>query len=307
MDPAWRRLVRVALVATLLVASVLPAIAYRHPGETPPDHVAKASARPLHTFSSLLVGLDGVPLRDALSSLPGYARGRISVLDRIPDLSVVRLHVPHERLDAVERRLEAWGSFRFVEREGRALASTTPNDPYFPWSGSNVIYGGQWGDGLTQAQKAWDITTGSSSVIVAVVDSGIDGTHPDLAGQLAPGTSVVGGSTVATEPHGEYVAGVIAPNTNNGIGVAGYCWSCRLMPIKITNTSSATYSDMASGIVWATDHGARVINVSYAGTSSSSALNSAVSYATSHGAIVVAAAGNSGCDCVTYPAHRQER
>src|SRR5207247_4590626 len=200
------------------------------------------------------------------------------------------------------RRLDAPWYFRCVVREQRALASATPNDPYCQWTGSNVLYGGQWGDGLTQAQKAWDITRGSSNVIVAVVDSGIDDAHPDLAGQVVPGTSVVGGSTVATEPHGEYVAGVISPNTDNGIGVAGYCWTCKLMPIKITNTSSATYSDMASGIVWATDHGARVINVSYAGTSSSSTLNSAVAYATNHGAIVVAAAGNSGCNCVTYPA-----
>jgi subtilisin family serine protease len=286
----------------LIAATVLPAVAHRHPRTVPAGHVDKAPARPLHTYASLLVGLDGVPLSEALSSLPGYANGRVRLLDRIPDLSVARLHVPHARLDAVERRLRASGSFRFVEQEGRALASTTPNDPYFPWSGSGVLLGGQWGDGLTQAQKAWDITTGSSKVIVAVVDSGIDDAHPDLAGQLVPGASMVGGTTVATESHGEYVAGVISPNTNNGTGVAGYCWSCKLMPVKITNTSSATYSDMASGIVWATDHGARVINVSYAGTTSSSTLNSAVAYATNHGSIVVAAAGNSGCSCVSYPA-----
>jgi thermitase len=74
------------------------------------------------------------------------------------------------------------------------------------------------------------------------------------------------------------------------------------MPVKITNSGSATYGDMASGIVWAADHGARVINVSYAGTSSSSTLDSAVAYAMNHGAIVVASAGNSGCNCPTYPA-----
>jgi Subtilase family len=302
MDPASRRWVRVALVTGLIAAGVFPAVAHRHPRQVTTDHVAKASARPLHTFNTLLVGLDSVPIREVLSSVRGYGRGRVRVLDRIPDLSVAQVHVPHQRIDAVERRLESSGSFRFVEREGKALASTTPNDPYFPWTGSDVLYGGQWGDGLTQAQKAWDITTGSPNVIVAVVDSGIDDAHPDLSGQLVPGTSIVGGSTIDTSGHGEYVAGVIAPNTNNGIGVAGYCWTCKLMPIKITDGGSATYSAMADGIVWATDHGARVINVSYAGTSSSSTLNSAVSYATNHGSIVVAAAGNSGCNCATYPA-----
>jgi subtilisin family serine protease len=158
----------------------------------------------------------------------------VHALDQIPEIGVVRLRVPHDWLDAIARRLDASSAVRFVEREGRALASATPNDPYFPWTGSNVIYGGQWGDGLTQAQKARDVTTGSPNVIVAVIDFGIDGAHPDLSGQLAPGTSVVGGSTTATEPHGEYVARVISPNTNNGVGVAGYCWSCKLMPVKIT-------------------------------------------------------------------------
>ena len=96
---------------------------------------------------------------------------------------------------------------RFAEQEGLAYEDLTPNDPYFPWSGSNVLSGGQWGHKLTQAIQAWDVTTGSSNVTVAVVDSGIDAAHPDLAGQVVAGTSVIGGSTVDTHGHGEYVAG----------------------------------------------------------------------------------------------------
>jgi subtilisin family serine protease len=180
-------------------------------------------------------------------------------------------------------------------------ASVAPNDPYFP-SGSGALLGGQWGHVVTHAPEAWEATTGSPSVVIAVIDSGIDAAHPDLAGQTVTGTSVIGGTTTDTHGHGETVAGVIAPKTNNGQGGAGYCWNCRLMPVKVSNSSTTAYSDMAAGIVWAADHDARVINVSLGGASRSAALDSAVSYAVSRGAVVVAAAGNSGCNCATYPA-----
>lgn len=222
---------------------------------------------------------------------------------KVAALGVVVLHVPAGNEDKVVGALSHNSLVAYAERNfARQAVDTIPNDPYFPWSGTNVKLGGQWGDGLTQVSKAWDLTRGSSSVIVAIVDSGIDDAHPDLAGQTTPGVSIVGGSTIDTSGHGEYVAGTVGETANNGIGAAGYCWTCRLMPVKVTSSGSAYDSDIASGITWATDHGARVINVSYAGTSASSTLNSAVSYATSHGAIVVAAAGNSGCNCVNYPA-----
>jgi thermitase len=221
----------------------------------------------------------------------------------IDELAIHILSVTDHAVDDVTKALERFTNVQYVEPDFVADAQDViPNDPYFPWSGSGVIYGGQWGDGLTQAPKAWDLTTGSSNVIVAVVDSGIDAAHPDLAGRVIAGTSIIGGSTVDTHGHGEEVAGVISTNTDNALGVAGYCWNCLLMPVKISGTGTATYSDLSSGIIWAANHGARVINVSYGGTSRSSTLDAAVQYATDHGAIVVASAGNSGCNCPNYPA-----
>src|SRR6188508_395911 len=202
-------------------------------------------------------------------------------------LGTVVVDVPEGTEASAVQKLSHNPNVRWAERDGSAYqVDTVPNDPYFPWTGTGVLSGGQWGHGLTQATKAWDITTGSSDVIIAVVDSGIDAAHPDLSGQVVAGTSVIGGTTVDTHGHGEYVAGAAAASGNNAMGGAGYCWRCKLMPVKITDTGTASYSAMASAITWATDHGARVINVSFAGASQSATLDSAVSYATNHGSVV---------------------
>jgi hypothetical protein len=101
--------------------------------------------------------------------------------------------------------------------------------------------------------------------------------------------------------HGTYVAGVVGLASNNGVGNAGYCPGCKIMPIQVGTDSGAYLSDIAAGITWAADHGARVANMSWAGSSSSSTLASAVSYARADGVVLTAAAGNSNCNCVTYP------
>ena len=290
-----------AVTKALFLAVVVSLLA----GVTGMVRFASASAsRPSATNSVpglVLVKYRGGTRASAVDAIQRQA-GAVEV-GRVPAIGVHVLRVSVGAVDAVIGALSHNPAVSFAERDfERAPADTIPNDPYFLWSGTHVQFGGQWGDGLTQAKQAWDITKGSPSVVVAIVDSGIDGAHPDLAGQTTTGVSIVGGSTTDTSGHGEYVAGTVGESANNGIGAAGYCWFCKLMPVKITTTGSATDSDMASGITWATDHGARVINVSYAGTSRSSTLDPAVAYATNHGAIVVAAAGNSGCNCVNYPA-----
>jgi Subtilase family len=102
--------------------------------------------------------------------------------------------------------------------------------------------------------------------------------------------------------HGTYVAGVVGLAIGNGTGNAGYCPGCSIMPIQVGTHSGAYLSDLANGLTWAAGHGARVANMSWAGASSSPTLASAVSYARSKGMVVTAAAGNSNCDCPTYPA-----
>src|SRR5439155_15985368 len=122
---------------------------------------------------------------------------------------------------------------------------------------------------------------------------------------LVGGYNVLNGSSDATDDngHGTWTAGVAGATSNNSIGIASYCWHCSLMPVKVLGADgTGTTANVAAGIVWATDHGARVISMSLSGTTGTSALQSAVQYAHSRGVVLVAAAGNSGTTTQTYPA-----
>ncbi|MGH8975260.1 MAG: S8 family serine peptidase, partial [Acidimicrobiia bacterium] len=146
--------------------------------------------------------------------------------------------------------------------------------------------------GLT---RAWDTVTGSDSLVLAVIDSGIDRDHPDLAGRLLSGRDIVNRDFDPSddEGHGTMVAGVAAARTNNGAGVAGATWRGRILPIKVLDAQGiALDNDIAAGITWAVDQGADVINLSLGGPGASSVLQAAVDYATSHDVVVVSAAGN---------------
>ena len=145
--------------------------------------------------------------------------------------------------------------------------------------------------------EAWDRTTGSSSQVLAILDSGVDLSHPDLQGRLVQGYDFVNNDSNPSDDfgHGTMVAGIAAAQTNNGIGVAGATWQGRVMPVKVLDSrGSATDNDIAAGIHYAVDHGATVINMSLGGPGASDLLQSAVDYATSHNVVVVAAAGNDG-------------
>ena len=169
------------VVVTSFAAEGGFASGHRNSDRTAPVIDAHGPDRPSHVIGSLSAWRPAVLSRIWLGScITRTAR----VLDRMGALGVVEVRVPLGRVHSATRALGSLASVRYVEREGRAYASDViPNDPYFPWTGSNVLCGGQWGDGLTQAPKAWDITTGSPTVIVAVIDSGIDSAHPDLAEQ----------------------------------------------------------------------------------------------------------------------------
>jgi subtilisin family serine protease len=168
-----------------------------------------------------------------------------------------------------------------------------------------AVAGGAWGWYTTHTTQAWDVTRGDPSVIVAILDTGLKTqglSHYD--GQVTGGWNVVRNSadtSTSAGNHGTYVAGVVGLALGNGIGNAGYCPGCKVMPVQVGTDSGAYLSDLASGITWAADHGARVENMSWAGSSSSSTVANAVSYARAKGVVLTAAAGNSNCDCPTYP------
>jgi len=200
-----------------------------------------------------------------------------------------------------------------VEPDSTGSVQLAPNDPYWLTDPSFGI--GEWGLRAAQVDKAWDVVRGSPLVTVAVIDTGIDANHPDLVGVALPGVSLVSspdpsctpGSTVDDNGHGTHVAGLIAANGNNGQGIAGVAFGVRILPVKALDcTGSGMLSDVASGVIWATDHGARIINISLGSSSAQSTLQDAIRYAVAHNVLVVAAAGNCGvvstrCDFINEP------
>jgi hypothetical protein len=215
------------------------------------------------------------------------------------------VRTPSNHARASIEALERSRLVEYAERDAlRRPQEFLPSDPSFPQQ--FAVGGGAWGWYKTHATQAWEITKGSASVVVAVLDTGlITNGLADFDGQTVPGWNVMKKSTDTSSSatdHGTYVAGVAGLAFDNGIGNAGFCPGCKIMPVQVGTSSGAYDADLAAGMVWAADHGARVINLSWAGPGASSTLTNAVNYARSKGVVVVAAAGNTNCDCPNYPA-----
>lgn len=173
---------------------------------------------------------------------------------------------------------------------------TIPNDP--DWSL-------QYGLRNIRAPQGWNYSTGAGWVTIAIIDSGVDRFHPDLVTKTLAGYDFVNNDDDPQDDygHGTHVAGIAAAASNNGIGVAGTSWGAQIMPVKVLNASgNGTYANVASGIIWAVDNGAQVINLSLGGPAYSAILESAVEYAYNRGVVLVAASGNAGGSSVYYPA-----
>lgn len=144
--------------------------------------------------------------------------------------------------------------------------------------------------------SAWESCFQGQGITVAVIDTGVDLDHPDLQANIVSGKSFVSGASSPDDDygHGTHVAGTVAAVNNNG-GVIGVAPKARIMPVKVLNSSgSGSTFDVADGIEWAADNGAKVINLSLASTGNSSTLKAAVDYAYNKGVLVVAAGGNCG-------------
>jgi subtilisin family serine protease len=170
-----------------------------------------------------------------------------------------------------------------------------PNDPG---------YARQWGLAKTRVNEAWSAGKGNRRVVIAVVDTGVSAVS-DLAGRVLPGYDFVNGDTNPADDngHGTMAAGVIAASGYDGQGVAGVCWACRILPVKVLDAKGeGGYDKIVAGIRYAADHGATIISLSLGAADDDSALRAAVAYAQGKGSLVIAAAGNSGKSTQHFPA-----
>ncbi len=196
--------------------------------------------------------------------------------------------------------LVLFGSFIEPTLAFGVSASLASGDPGFTQSDQNIDR--QWGLVRAKFIDAWNTTTGSLNVVVAVIDTGVDETHEDLVhSSFVPGYNFIDGTPIVIgqnsddNGHGTLVAGVLGATANNGVGVVGNNWKVSLMPLKALDASgNGTSEHVAEAIKWATDHGASIINLSLGGVGFGQDLGLAnsITYAYRHNVVIVAAAGN---------------
>ncbi|MDK2930721.1 MAG: serine protease [Bacillota bacterium] len=206
-------------------------------------------------------------------------------------------------VDEVIRKLEAEPLVESASPRvlGRLLA--VPNDPCYMY---------QWHYPAISLAPAWNLTTGNSQVIVAVIDSGVQTDHPDLQANLVPGWDFYYSDNDPTDycGHGTHVAGIVGAVGNNSIGVTGVNWQVKVMPLKVTDDARdlgqvvVDLDAVEEAIRWAVDQGARVINLSLGAEDITQypPVDSAIEYAVSNGVTLVAAAGNDSSKPICYPA-----
>ena len=195
---------------------------------------------------------------------------------------------------AILKQLQHRPEFKYAELDRHVESTLAVNDPYI---------GSAWHVNKIGAATAWDSSAGAG-ITIAILDSGIEASHPDLKGNLVAGRNIYDNNADVSDicGHGTAVAGAAAASTNNAMGVAGIAGAAKIMPLRIAywnttyNNCYATYSSIAAGITYAADNGARIANASYARLAASSAVLSAARYMKSKGGLVFVSAGNANVD-----------
>ena len=216
-------------------------------------------------------------------------------IDAVAGVGGTVIEADEASIAGVEQTLRRSGLFSSVEREQLVHIAEAPDDTY---------YLAQWGLPRGGVPAAWALSSGAG-ITVGVVDTGVDATHPDLQGQLLPGYDFLNDDANPADDngHGTRMTGIVGALCDNAEGVCGVAPGVKVLPVKALDAQGyGPYSAVANGIIYAVDHGARVINLSLVGTAPSPILQAAVDYASAHDAVLVAAAGNYGTDAPGYPA-----
>ncbi|NOZ09141.1 MAG: S8 family serine peptidase [FCB group bacterium] len=216
------------------------------------------------------------------------------------NMDIAALILEAEAIEGIEK----------AEPDYIATANLVPNDTYYPeqWAHNNYGQAGSGNVGVpdcdTDTEEAWDITTGSSDITIAILDTGVNGNHSEFAGKMVDGWDFINNDDNASDDfgHGTSCAGIAAAIGNNNSGIAGVSWQSLIMPVKILDSNgSGNDTQIANGVIFATDNGARIISMSLGGGSYVSYFDNAITYAVENGTVVFAAAGNDNSSQVSYP------
>jgi len=282
-----RRLVLALALLTLLLAGLNPAWTAK---AAPPSPWDSPQAIP----GELVIGFNSTVQAAAFRAPSG---AEIAGGDRgLRRLNATVARVPPGQEQKYARQVADQPGVAYVEPNYIVTADLIPDD---------TLWSQQYGPSNIQAPAAWDVTTGSSNVIVAVLDSGIDSAHPEFVGRILPGYDFVENDATPQDGcgHGTHVSGIIAAEGDNAQGIAGVAWKSSIMPVRVLdNRCTGTTANIANALVWAVERGAKIINLSLGTITPSTLLENGTYYAYSQGAAIFAAAGNSGSGFVLYPA-----
>ncbi|MCK4829154.1 S8 family serine peptidase, partial [bacterium] len=234
-----------------------------------------------------------------------------TIIETLPQISVIRIKLePQISVAEAIQILEELEEVEYVEPNGICYMDVV--EPVIP---DDSDYGSQWAPQLTGAESAWAVTTGDVGVIIAIADTGVDGTHPDFGGKIIAGydtfnnIAILAGTDSSVYYHGTHCAGIAAAVGNNSQGIAGVAWGSKIMPIKICKdvpNYSARWSDMAEAFIWAAENGADIISCSFGGKGYSQTMKDAIDYAViDMGCAMFASMGNSSRNETSYPAGYQ--
>ena len=275
------------LISNLFLLCITSGMAFAAP-------IPEAPPPPQLIPGQVVIGLaEGTSLSDL--NLQPHIVPDFSDSAELAEINVVILDVTPGKEIETANALQQQANVMFAEPNYLLYADFVPNDTH---------WGDQYAPASVGAPDAWDVTTGNSAVVLAIMDSGIDISHPEFTGRLLTGYDFVDNDNIPQDGdgHGTHVAGIAAATGNNGRGIAGIDWQARILPIRILNNfGSGSTVNFAKGILYAIENKADVINLSLGTSVNSSLLEYSTYYAYQSGIALVASAGNFNGP-VSYPA-----